>query len=104
MTRIKKYDEETVVYGKRVPKSKLADVTDLVEKYLMKFETNKTQEDGAEKKTRAHRVVLPLQHDGDNMLMYPCGCHWNNFAMFMRHPNCNIAYKLHKSNIAYKAE
>jgi hypothetical protein len=41
MTRPKKYDEETVVFGKRVPKSKLSDVTYLVDNFLEEFEINK---------------------------------------------------------------
>lgn len=38
MTRIKKYGEETVLYAKRIPKSKQEDVTLMVEKFLKDFE------------------------------------------------------------------
>jgi hypothetical protein len=41
MTRIRKYDQETVLFAKRVPKSSLKDVSAMVEKYLERFKVSR---------------------------------------------------------------
>jgi hypothetical protein len=98
MTRIKIYDEETVVYGKRVPKSRLEEVSNLVESYLLKFKVPEKHEDLPHqkkiKKASIHRMALSGECNGHRMFVYPCGCYRDK--LFIRNENCKIPDESHK--------